>query len=234
MSRRALLTGLASRSLPETDMAALAGTVAGTRRYRRGACVVVAGQDAAHLHLITEGWAARQVTMEDGSRQISDLFLAGDFCDLCALGAAGSGSIVALSALEVTLVDRSKLLAELGTRPALALAFLRLALNQLAIVRTWLACCGSQEKLQHVAHLFCELHARLGSAGLVADHTFYLPLTQEVLADATAMTPVHANRVIQRMRKEGLISLHSHHLEILDPERLRKLAGFDDAYLAAG
>lgn len=35
---------------------------------------------------------------------------------------------------------------------------------------------------------------------------YELPITQEQIADATGMTPVHTNRTIQALRKEGLIS----------------------------
>ena len=113
------------------------------------------------------------------------------------------------------------------------LALLALALNEQAILRVWLTCLGCREKLEHVAHLFCELHQRLRRIGLVGDHTFDLPLTQELLAQATGMSAVHVNRVIQRLRKEGLIALHDHHLVILEPKRLRELAEFDTTYLAA-
>jgi transcriptional regulator with XRE-family HTH domain len=43
--------------------------------------------------------------------------------------------------------------------------------------------------------------------GLTTDHSDELPLTQEEIADALGLTPVHVNRVLQRMRREGLISL---------------------------
>jgi hypothetical protein len=70
--------------------------------------------------------------------------------------------------------------------------------------------------------------------GLVDDDRFSLPLTQEDLADATdatGLTAVHTNGILQKLRAERLIELHGGLLNVLDVERLRKVAGFDPSYL---
>ncbi|WP_431357945.1 Crp/Fnr family transcriptional regulator [Sphingomonas alba] len=79
--------------------------------------------------------------------------------------------------------------------------------------------------------MICELHQRLQQAGVVGDGEFDLPLTQEQLADTLEMTPVHTNRVIQRMRKEGLISLGQRRLRIEHPQELEDIGEFDGSYL---
>jgi DNA-binding transcriptional regulator LsrR (DeoR family) len=63
------------------------------------------------------------------------------------------------------------------------------------------------------------------------DNSFAFQLTQEELADATGMTPIHTNRVLQQLRSEGLIELKNRILTILEPERLREVAQFDSTYL---
>lgn len=45
------------------------------------------------------------------------------------------------------------------------------------------------------------------------------------------MTPVHTNRVLQRLRKEGLIELRGGVLSVLDIHALQEAAGFDPNYL---
>ena len=111
------------------------------------------------------------------------------------------------------------------------MALLYLASREQAVLREWLVCLGSREKREHVAHLLCELHERLSRLGLVTDHEFDLPLTQEQLAETTGMTPVHTNRVLQRLRKDGVISLEERHLRILEPLRLKEIGEFDGSYL---
>jgi DNA-binding transcriptional regulator YhcF (GntR family) len=56
-------------------------------------------------------------------------------------------------------------------------------------------------------------------------------MTQDELADATALTPVHVNRTLQRLRNEGLISFQRGRLTIVDMGGLQRAAGFDPSYL---
>jgi hypothetical protein len=45
------------------------------------------------------------------------------------------------------------------------------------------------------------------------------------------LSHVHVNRVLQRLRAEGLITLKDHALVILDVPRLKEFSGFDPNYL---
>lgn len=220
-----------STPLGTAEREALAGAVVGVRDYHRGETIFDPDQKASQLHLISKGWAARSISFKDGSRQITDFLIAGDLCDLSAIGPGAVGRVAALTAARVTLLGRSALATATSTLPRLSGALLNLSLSEQSTLRVWLAYMGRHEKAAHLAHLLCELHARLRRVDLVGDHSFDLPLTHEVLADATGMSGVHLNRLLQQLRKDGLIRLHKHHLRILQPERLRELAEFDPAYL---
>ena len=67
--------------------------------------------------------------------------------------------------------------------------------------------------------------------GVITDDAFEFPITQDDLADATGMTPIHANRMLQKLRQDGLISLKGKVLTVLDPKRLKQVAGFNANYL---
>ena len=82
-----------------------------------------------------------------------------------------------------------------------------------------------------MAHLFCELHARLDIVGRARSDGFELPLTQRELAECLGLTVVHANRTIQELRRRGLVELENRQLTIRDPRGLVGLAEFDPAYL---
>jgi DNA-binding transcriptional regulator LsrR (DeoR family) len=56
-------------------------------------------------------------------------------------------------------------------------------------------------------------------------------MTQTELGDALGLTTVHVNRVIQDLRRDGLITLGRGSLCINDWERLRQLAKFNPLYL---
>jgi CRP-like cAMP-binding protein len=221
---------LGPKALGSQEREAVAQAYGGARSYERGENIVDDSGDHLPLHLVTRGWAARVRTLEDGSHQITDFVLPGELCDLSRLDGLPQ-TAVAISPSRAVLLDRSTLLRAIELHPRLALALFRLALSEQAILREWLVCLGRREKREHLAHLLCELHQRLRRVGLVSDDVFDLPLTQEQLADAMGMTAVHTNRVLQQLRKEGVISLGKHVLRIHQPRRLKEIGEFDGSYL---
>ncbi len=227
------LVRVGGNTLGAAERDAFAKAYKGTRGYGRGERVVDDADRLHPLHLVVRGWAARVQTLDDGSHMITDFVLPGELCDLSRLTDGVSPTAVALTPLRAALLDRSAVLRAIEAQPKLGLALLRLALSEQAILREWLVCLGRREKHEHLAHLLCELHQRLRRAGLVADDEFELPLTQDQLADATGMTPVHTNRVLQRLRREGLISLGRQHLTIHEPILLKDIGEFDGSYLSA-
>jgi CRP-like cAMP-binding protein len=90
---------------------------------------------------------------------------------------------------------------------------------------------GRRPHDKRLAHLLCELSFRLKAVGLTQDHDYQLPVTQVDLADATGMSPVHANRILQRLRREGLITLQGTSFKIKDIKRLEHFAEFRSNYL---
>ncbi len=82
-----------------------------------------------------------------------------------------------------------------------------------------------------MAHLFCELHVRLGIVGKTRGNTFDFPLTQRELSECLGLTVVHVNRTLQELRRNELIEAENRHITILDKRRLEAVADFDPAYL---
>jgi hypothetical protein len=67
--------------------------------------------------------------------------------------------------------------------------------------------------------------------GGTTDDAIPFPLTQGELAQATGMTPVHVNRVLQQLRLEGLIEMGNKVLTVLEPKRLMDVAQYEPNYL---
>ena len=66
---------------------------------------------------------------------------------------------------------------------------------------------------------------------MALDYGYELPMTQEQLADALGLTPVHVNRILKEFDMEGLIVRERRFVRIPDWEKLRATAGFNDQYL---
>ena len=116
-------------------------------------------------------------------------------------------------------------------RPALARALLMAALADAATLREWIATIGQRSGELRIAHLFCELHARLRAVGLISDETVRLPINQTQLSDAVGLSLVHTNKSLRNLREARLIKFSDGNLEIIDRTRLEELCGFRPNYL---
>jgi CRP-like cAMP-binding protein len=104
-------------------------------------------------------------------------------------------------------------------------------LTDLAVLRERIVDHGRRDAYERLAHLLYEMLVRYRMVGMTTDETLEFPITQADLGDATGMTPMHVSRMLQKLRDEKLITLKSKSLTILDPERLKEVAGFNPNYL---
>lgn len=193
--------------------------------------IIREGDRPDHVHLMIDGWGARYKLLPDGARQITAFLIPGDFCDIhvTILGEMDHG-IATLTRSRVAFIQRAKMDA-LTERPSLAKAFWWATLVDEAVLRNWIVSIGRRDAYEAIGHLICELYVRMKNVGLVEDHRYDLPLTQEEIGDALGLTAVHVNRVLQRMRSEDLISFRRGLLIINDYTRLEKASGFNANYL---
>ena len=202
------------------------------RDVPRGVNLVREGERVERIHLILSGWAARYKLLPNGSRQITALLLPGDLCDLrCSMLARMDDGIVALTPVQVAFVPPDAIARLERTWPSIAHALSWHCLVEQATTRAWIVNMGRRHALERVAHLFCELATRLAIVSDAPDQPPHFPLTQEEIADALGLTPVHVNRVLHELRQRGLITSRRGGLTILDLPGLKEMAGFTDNYL---
>jgi CRP-like cAMP-binding protein len=203
-----------------------------TRSFRSNQDIVSPGERVEHACLITSGLAGRFDQMLDGERQVTSFYIAGDMCDLHSVVAPrASWSITALSSVTASLVPHRQL-RELCIRyPGVAVAFWRDGTADGSVFAKWIGNLGRKNAKARIGHLFCEMGLRSETAGLGTKTSFELSLTQKRLGDAAGLTAVHVNRVLQEMRREGLLQFNAGQVTIPDWNALASLAEFDPAYL---
>lgn len=198
-----------------------------------------AGEDLIHermpvegAFIILSGFACRYKLLSDGRRQIVGLLLPGDICDMRVfLLNSMDHSIAALNTVTATLLSADAVMDILARFPRVTRALWWTTAVEDAITREWLVKVGSRTAFERVAHLFCEVFARLESVGLARNNMCELPLTQVDIADALALSSVHVNRTLMAMRKGNLVRVSSGQLELLNRSELEVVAGFDRTYL---
>ena len=219
-------------NLHEADLQKLIALCDDERTVRAKQDILPEGERPDHVHVIIEGWAARYKTLANGTRQIVAFLIPGDFCDLhvAILGHMDHG-IFALTRCRVAYIPSAGLDALTSDHNGLTKALWWATLVDEGILREWILNVGRRGARERIAHLLCELHARMTMIGLVKNDRLALPLTQDQLADATGLTSVHVNRTLQGLRKAKLIEIGGGTLTLLDVEALREAAGFTGNYL---
>lgn len=194
--------------------------------------IVREGMAAVESCLIVSGLAYRQKSTIDGSRQILSLHIPGDFVDLeGALLRTADHNVQALTRSEIAMVPVQKIVALIDNHPRVARAMWLDTLIDASIFREWIVNVGQRDARGRVAHIFCELARRLEVAGLGSLEGYEFPMTQEQLADATGLTPVHVNRTLKALEAEGFISREKRFVHISDWDGLRNVGGFSESYL---
>lgn len=189
--------------------------------------------DVPHaVFLITSGWACRYKTLADGRRQIVSFLLPGDLCDVNNFVLKTMDhAIGALTPIQYVELPHERVAALASSSPKVAQALWWQLLVGIAVQREWTLNNGQRSAMERIGHLFCELYYRLHCVGLTHGTGYAFPLTQNDLAEATGLTPVHVNRTLQDMRAAGFIVLKDRMLEIPDLDRLEDAVLFNSDYL---
>jgi CRP-like cAMP-binding protein len=194
--------------------------------YRAGRELVRQGERAPACFIV-KGWACRQRLLADGRRQIFEFLVAGDPVAFGAGAPVLDASVVALTAVET--LEASAVLAageDAEAHPALARALTVLPLVTQARMLDHVLRLGQLSAYERLIHLLLELGERVSPPGEDGPARFPMPLTQQALADALGLSIVHVNRVLQQLRRDGLIQLQTGRAELIDIPRLIAISGY--------
>ena len=200
--------------------------------YKRHDVIVRQGDSPSESCVVLEGVAGRIKVLSNGGRQILSFQIPGDFSDLHSIYLrAMDHGIEALAQARIARIPHDAIKSLIATYPRLARAFAWDMAVDGAVQREWMTSMGRRSSYEQTAHVICEMLLRLRSVGLADKDAYRLPITQDDLGDAFGISAVHVNRMLQALRRDGLIELKGSTLKILDLEGLKDAAGFDPAYL---
>ncbi|MFL6820262.1 MAG: Crp/Fnr family transcriptional regulator [Bradyrhizobium sp.] len=193
------------------------------------------GETPSRCTLVLGGFLFGHKRANGSRRQITSFFVPGDVADLHTLHLAPvDHSLSTLGPAVVAFMPHAAFRDMLTKSPQLAEAFWRDTFIRLAISREWVTNLGRRDAIARVAHVICELAVRLRAVDLAQDLCFSIPWTQTDLADACGISNVHANRVVQELRRLGLVEWDSRKVRIRDWDAVAKIGDFSDEYLQLG
>jgi CRP-like cAMP-binding protein len=214
------------------DRAAFLALLASVKRLDARAYIVREADIAQSCCVLLTGFAYRHKIVGNSARQVLSIHIPGDMVDLHAsfLGIADH-SVQMLTAGEVALIPAEAVRDIAYSHPTIGRAMLLDTLVDGSRFREWIASVGRRDARARIAHLLCEFAVRLQAAGNSEMLNYVFPMSQEQIADAVGLTPVHVNRMLQRLRHEGLISTNKRSVAIEDWEGLVRAGDFNPAYL---
>lgn len=193
--------------------------------------VVREGDRPSEVSVLLAGFAQRQKHTSEGTRQIMAFSLPGDPLDFeCLFLDEADFSVQMCMTGTIACIRTEAIKSTLLDRPELGRAIERALLADASVAREWVVNVGRRDARRRVAHLLCELLVR-AKAQHMETGVFELPFTQEQLADATGLTPIHVNRVLKQLASEGAIQRLGRVITVPDWEHFREIADFDERFL---
>lgn len=218
--------------LSDLDEAAILALPHALRTMRPNEFIVREDDKPTHACLLLSGYAIRHKVAGNGGRQIFSIHMKGDVVDLHnAILRRADHNVQALTTVDVAVIPVQAIRELAASNPQVGQAMWYETLVDAAIFREWTLNVGRRDARARTAHLLCEFALRLEVAGLGTQSDYELPMTQEQLADALALTSVHINRTLKALTEEGLIDRSKRFLRILNFDRLARIGDFDTRYL---
>lgn len=226
------LLGRGRENLSDIEKQVIEDSIAEIRTVPARKLLVRAGTPVHTSTLLLEGYICRYMDDREGHRQLVAVHVPGDFVDLHAfpLGRLDH-DIATIGPVRIAMYEHDVIQTITEQFPHLTRMLWFSTLLDSAMHREWIFRLGRLGAEGRIAHLFCELSARLEMVGLAQDGRFALPMTQPDLAEATGITGVHVNRVLRVLREREMLTFKSGQAWIMDRSGLERLAEFEPDYL---
>lgn len=179
------------------------------------------------FHLI-EGWVGIYRTLDGGERRLIRFVLRGDYAGLTLTpGLARDFSAEALTDVKISYGLNNAVLKRAAYDSHFALKVCNLMHRYESETLNALVMLTSLSAKERLAHLFASLGIRLTGNRIRKGVVLDIPLTQQMLADATSLSAVHVNRTLRELREERILAHGNGKLKIISPSRLLELSQID-------
>lgn len=190
------------------------------------------GDAAKGFYTVMKGWLFSYRDLEDGARQVLEIYVPGDIIGLREFAFSSRlAGVMTLTDVELCEFPKSRMAEVFSHSVLLSSLFFAIGARQQAVLLERLVNLGRRSAPQKLAHFTLEMFARLQRTHHYTENQFIMPLSQHVLSDALGLSAVHVSRTFTELKQEGLMFRNSSTILIPDFERLKKFAGFSPYYL---
>jgi len=201
------------------------------RVYSPDTPILHEGERSFCVRFLKSGWAYSDTQLRDGTRQIVDIYVAGDLVQPTTVGGHSRASVRAVDYSTILEIPFASLFPLIKRWPVLADRLTAASARFDSIHVERLVSLGKRDATARTAHLLLELAERIHPDSADIEVEFPCPLTQIDLADALGMTAIHFNRTLRDLRLLGLVVMRKGTIVISNRFRLAQLAEFSADYL---
>lgn len=197
-----------------------------------GDALIRTGDTYKSMFIVEDGWLLRARYLPGGSRQIVNFALPGDFlCYNMLMFDRSEFDIVARTPALLWELETQSFRQMMTRHPGLAEALVWSNAHEEALLAERVVSLGRRDATQRLAHVLCEIVARLELIERHEGDVIQLPLLQEDFADILGLSVIHIVRVFNRLEQMGAVRYKSRRVQIIDAEKLKRIAGFHGDYL---
>ncbi|MBL3556489.1 MULTISPECIES: Crp/Fnr family transcriptional regulator [Marinobacter] len=203
-------------------------------------------EPANYFLLMKEGICFNHRHLEDGSRQVMDLYFPGEVIALSELPLeAHVSGLTTLSDAVILAYDKAEITEKCSRTARLSRLFMELLFREQAILTERLVEVARHSANKRVAHFLLDINQRLPPSTKLLHHagadalsaccspksltglSNLVGIPQVLIADALGLSIVHVNRVLRQFKEAGWIRIRSQGIELLDIDALKVAAGWE-------
>ena len=194
-----------------------------SRRLKKGEYLFRAGEPFSSLYAIRTGFFKTTVASQDGRDQVTGFFMSGELIGMDGICShVHSCDAVALEDSEVCELPFAHM-ENLGQRiPSLQTHFFRLMSREIVRDQGVMLLLGNMRAEERLAAFLLNLSNRLYSRGFAAND-FILRMSREEIGSYLGLKLETVSRTLLKFHHEGLILVEHKHIQILEPQALKKM-----------
>lgn len=194
-----------------------------SRRLKKGEYLFRAGEPFSSLYAIRTGFFKPTVASQDGRDQVTGFFMSGELIGMDGICShVHSCDAVALEDSEVCELPFAHM-ENLGQRiPSLQTHFFRLMSREIVRDQGVMLLLGNMRAEERLAAFLLNLSNRLYSRGFAAND-FILRMSREEIGSYLGLKLETVSRTLSKFHHEGLILVEHKHIQILEPQALKKM-----------
>ena len=220
-----LRAGCLPRELGQADLDAYSEIARLKRKIQRSAALFRAGDPLVAVYIVRTGTFKTMSICDCAKPGVTGFYLPGDIIGLDAFDkSVHPYDAIALEDSEVCVILVQQLERMASTVPALQKQVVRAFSREISRAHEMMLMLGCMDAEHRVAQLLLSLAERYHRLGYSGDAVL-LHMTRDEIANHLGMSSETVSRVISRLRRKGLLTVHQRHIGFRNPARLLATLG---------